>query len=149
METELYLYKPDIITRALRNLRAQIIRDGGPGLEHVKALLQIRGNNLGPVPRKATHHFRRGKLRVAIYDALRGGPLTGSEIVEKVCAAHALANKAMYRSVYTRLGQMRRNRLVRHEGRLWLLVLCSRFGVRGYTCRLDVAMWGVGGMTNV
>ena len=63
----------------LLNLRAQIVRDGQPGLEHVEALLALRGNNLAPVPRKAHPHFKRGKLRVAIYAALRGGPLTGRD----------------------------------------------------------------------
>lgn len=120
MGTQLYLYKAETITRALQNLRAQIIRDGGPGLEHVEALLQLRGDNLGPVPRKATYHFRRGKLRVAIFTALRAGPCTGPQVVARVCEAHGLAYKAMYRSVYAQLGQMEKAGQLRHEGRVWL-----------------------------
>ena len=46
MGTELRRYKPETITRALVALRAELIREGGPGLEHVEALLQLRGNNL-------------------------------------------------------------------------------------------------------
>ena len=91
MGTQLYPYKPETITRALRNLRAQIIRNGEPGPDHVEALLQLRGDNLGPVPRKATCSFRRGKLRVAIFTTLRGGPITGPEVVALVCEAHGLA----------------------------------------------------------
>lgn len=121
MGTQLYLYKPETITRALQNLQAQIIRDDEPGLEHVEALLQLRGCNLGPVPRKASFHFRRGKLRVAIYTALRAGPCTGPEVVARVCEAHGLAYSAMYRSVYAQLGQMKKSGQLRHEGRLWKL----------------------------
>ena len=107
MGTQLRRYKPETITRALVALRAELIREGGPGLDHVEALLQLRGHNLGPVPRKAVTpaRFRRGKLRVAIYAALRPGPLTGREIVERVSAAHGLAYGAMYRSVYAQLGR--------------------------------------------
>jgi len=39
MGTQLHPYKPETITRALRNLRAQIIRNGEHGLEHVESLL--------------------------------------------------------------------------------------------------------------
>ena len=62
-------YKPETITRALVALRAELIREGGPGLEHVEALLQLRGHNLGPVPSKANSpaRFRRNRLS-------RGGP---------------------------------------------------------------------------
>ena len=120
MGTELRRLKPETITRALVALRAELIRDGGPGLEHVEALLILRGSNLPPVPRKAKPpHFRRGKLRAAICVALRDGPLTGPEIVERVCAAHGLAYRAMYRSVYSQLGQLRRAGLVVREGGLW------------------------------
>jgi len=119
MGTQLYPYKPETIRRALQNLRAQIIRNGEPGLEHVKALLQLRGDNLGPVPRKANSFFRRGKLRVAIFVALRGGPLTGPEVVALVCVAHGLAYGSMYRSVYAQLGQMKKAGQLRHEERVW------------------------------
>jgi hypothetical protein len=52
MGTQLRRYKPETITRALVALRAELIRDGGPGPEHLEALLQLRGHNLGPVPQK-------------------------------------------------------------------------------------------------
>lgn len=115
-------YEPMTVTRALRNLRGQIIRNVGPGLEHVEALLLLRGDTLGPVPRKmGPIHFKRGKLRVAIFAGLRDGPLTGPQVVERVCADHGLAYKAMYRSVYTQLGDMKCKGLLRHEGALWRL----------------------------
>ena len=43
MATQFRPYEPETITRTLLNLRVQLIRDGGPGLEHVEALLQMRG----------------------------------------------------------------------------------------------------------
>jgi hypothetical protein len=123
MGTELRKLKPETITRALVALRAELIREGGPGLEHVEALLQLRGHNLGPVPQKAKTpaRFRRNRLRVAIYAALRDGPLTGPEIVRRVSEAHGIGYAAVYRSVYTQLGEMRRaGRVVREDGR-WRL----------------------------
>ncbi len=122
MGTELRRLKPETITRALVALRAELIREGGSGLEHVEVLLQIRGHNLGPVPRKAKPpNFRRGKLRAAIYAALKDGPLPGPEIVERVCTVHGLALGRVYRSAYTQLGHMRRAGLVMHEGPFWRL----------------------------
>ena len=120
-------YKPETITRALVALRAELIRDGGPGLEHVEALLQIRGHNLGPVPRKAKTpaRFRRNRLRVAIYAALRAGPLTGPEIVRRVAETHGIAYGALYRSVYAQLHEMRTKGQVENRDGLWWLPNCT------------------------
>ena len=53
MRNEYHPLKPETITRVLVNLRAQIIRDGAPGLEHVEALLALRGALPNqPVPQK-------------------------------------------------------------------------------------------------
>ena len=132
MGTELRRLKPETITRALVALRAELIREGGPGLEHVEVLLQLRGNNLPPVPKKAEPpHFRLGKLRVAIYAALSDGPLTGPEILERVCAAHGLAYRAMYRSVYAQLWYLNRAGLLAHEVGMWGLAdACNGAGAR-------------------
>ena len=122
MGTELRRLKPETITSALVALRAELVREGGPGLEHVEALLLLRGSNLPPVPRKAKPpHFRRGKLRAAICAALRDGPLTGPAIVERVCAAHGPAYGTMYRSVYSQLGQLRRAGVLARGDGLWRL----------------------------
>ena len=93
----------------------------------------MRGHNLGPVPRKARRHFRRGKLRAAIYAALRGGPLTGREIVERVAAAHGLAYRAMYRSVYAQLGQMTKAGAGGAQGREWQPFLDGRLQASEFT----------------
>jgi hypothetical protein len=116
--------KAETITRALAALRAELIREGGPGLEHVEALLQLRGHNLGPVPQKAKTpaRFRRNRLRVAIYAALRGGPLTGPEIVRRVSEAHGIAYAAVYRSVYAQLYVVKKAGCVVRKDEAWLLV---------------------------
>ncbi len=119
MGTQLRRLQPETITRALAALRAELIREGGPGLEYVEALMALRGNNLPPVPRKATVRFRRGKLRVAIYAALRGGPLTGPDIVRRVSEAHGLPYGTLYRSVYAQLWCLKDAGRVVHEGRVW------------------------------
>ena len=117
MGTELRRLKPETITRGLVALRAELIRDGGPGLEHVEALLALRGTTTSPRCRATAHpRFRRGKLRMAIQAALRDDPLTGREIVEHVCGAHRLAYGAMYRSVYAQLGMMKKAGRVAQRG---------------------------------
>ena len=120
MGREFKAYKPETITRMLANLRAQIIRDGGDGLEHVEALLAMRGHNLGPVPRKAPPaNFRRGKLRVAIFAALRDGSLAGPDIVRCVAERHGLAYSVVYRSVYAQLHCIKKAGLVETADGLW------------------------------
>jgi hypothetical protein len=133
MGTELRRLKPETITRALVALRVELIRDGGPGLEHVEALLQLRGHNLGPVPQKAKTpaRFRRNRLRVAIYAALRDGASTGPEIVRRVAEAHGIAYAAVYRSVYTQLGEMRRAGRLCHEGLAWSCIRVFRDPFKG------------------
>ena len=71
MGTELRRLKPETITRALVALRAELVRDGGPGLEHVEALLQLRGHNLGPVPRKAKPPNFRVVSQFEIYEVFQ------------------------------------------------------------------------------
>jgi hypothetical protein len=132
MGTELRRLKPETITRALVALRAELIREGGPGLEHVEALLQMRGHNLGPVPQKAKTpaRFRRNRLRVAIYEALRDGPLTGPEIVRRVAEAHGVGYGALYRSVYAQLYAMKRaGRVVLEDGRWRVASPISRLSI--------------------
>ena len=116
MEFRCY-YKPETITRALVALRAELVREGGPGLEHVEALLHLRGHNLGPVPGKRPMRFRRNKLRLAICAALRDGPLRGREIVRRVSDAHGIGYDALYGSVYRQLTVMRKAGRVAHDGR--------------------------------
>ncbi len=62
------------IDSALLALRVQLIRDDGPGLEHVEALLAMRGCDLEPIPRSGVISFRKNELRRLILAALGDGP---------------------------------------------------------------------------
>lgn len=121
MGTQLRRYKPETITRALVALRAELIREGGPGLEHVEALLVLRGSNLPPVPRKLPMRFKRNGLRRAIREALRPGPLTGRELVQRVSDATGVPYGELYRSLYAQLHVMRERGQVTHDHNFWLL----------------------------
>lgn len=45
--------------------------------------------------------------------------MTGPEVVAQVSDAHGIAYAALYRSVYSQLGEMKRAGRLVHEGRLW------------------------------
>ncbi len=111
--------KDQTVINALRYLRATCLRDGAPGLEHVDALLRLRGVNPAslPIPRKKPKHFRRGELRRAILTELRGGPLTLPELAARV--GDGLSRRAAYQRTYQALQKMEPAGLVVHEGRLW------------------------------
>lgn len=59
---------------ALTSLRAQIIRDRGPGLEHVEALILLRGCELQPVALKNERTLRGGALKRIILAAAQDPP---------------------------------------------------------------------------
>ena len=114
------------INAALHNLRSLIVRDGQDGLEHVDALLRLRGVDPDSlwIPQKRPHHFAHGKLRVAVLEVLRGGPARGSEIARRV-QGNTLTYARAYRLVYQCLSHMKDKGLVRREGRLW----CALYGI--------------------
>lgn len=80
----------DSINDALYHLRAQIIRRGSDGLDHVEALMQMRG--LDPealhVPEKKNRTYRRGGLRVAVLTVLRQGQHTAPQIAAALDHRH-------------------------------------------------------------
>ena len=77
--------KDDLINASPYDLRARTIRKGLNGLEHIEALMHIRG--LDPegihVPRKNNRRFRNGALRTAVLDVLRQGLNTAGQIAYK------------------------------------------------------------------
>lgn len=70
----------------LFRIRHDIVRGDGDGLEHVDALLRLRGIDpearliRSPRPRR----FKRGHLTRAVLRALRDGPQTTAQIAAKV-----------------------------------------------------------------
>ena len=72
----------NVVIGVLCHIRAEILRDGLDGIEHVEALLRARGADPAAlyVPRKQPKHFRHGRLRMAILGALVDGPLAAPQI---------------------------------------------------------------------
>lgn len=97
------------VIRVLRYVRAEIIRDGLDGLDHVEALLRARGVDPDAlyVPRKQPKHFRHGKLRMAILWALQDGPRTGPQVAAAIAAERGLAVEHAYKIVYRGLCHLR------------------------------------------
>ncbi len=108
-------HSDESINISLYYLRAQIIRGPLDGLEHVEALMKLRGLDLEalPVPEKRNRRFRKGQLRQAILDELRKGPRTSRQIAEAI--GHDRNNFA-----HT-LQTLKARGVVRLEGRVWKL----------------------------
>ena len=100
--------KDATVIGVLHNLRCAILREGHDGLEHVDALLRLRGVDPDRLRMYAKHpkHHGRGKLRIAVIQALRDGPLRGSEIARRV-QGEGLDYARAYRLVYQCLNSMK------------------------------------------
>lgn len=120
-----YYYRPwkdETLVSALHFMRCQIVRDGAEGLDHVDAMLRLRGVDPAslPMPDKRPKHFARGKLRIAILEALRQGPMTGADLARRV-QGNGLEYVAAYKRVYQCLNRMLESGIVRKDaGRWWL-----------------------------
>jgi hypothetical protein len=112
------------INSALVALRKQIIRGNGAGLDHIEALMALRGVELRPVlPPRSKDAARRGHMAAMVVSALReNGPQTARDVTEYVAKrrpeiAHADAHKRAAMA----LSNLKIKGLVRRYGRLWLL----------------------------
>lgn len=112
--------KDATVIGVLHNLRCAILRDGQDGLEHVDALLRLRGVDPASLRMyaKQPKRFARGTLRKAVLSALREGPARTSEIARRVLS-NAMEYTRAYRCVYQCLDSMRKAGMVRRDGRLW------------------------------
>jgi hypothetical protein len=112
-------------TRVLLYLRAQIIRDGLEGLEHVETLLQLRGCDPGPyrVPSKRHRRFRNNGLRGALLAILRDGPMSARQAGDRLHARYQdMERDRAIASAKYGLSAMLRAGLVTREGWVWRLV---------------------------
>jgi hypothetical protein len=121
MGNQFHPMQPQIITNALLSLRAQIVRAGEPGLEHVEALLQLRGHNLGPVPRKVRRPLGRAGVARLVLAALRDEPKTRGQLAEALVAAHGLEQKQASVMAHNATQRLRRKGMVEWVG-VWRLV---------------------------
>lgn len=108
-------HSDETINISLYYLRAQIIRDGDSGLEHVEALMCQRGLDLDAlhVPPKRNRRFRKGQLRQALLDELGKGPRTSRQLQDAI--GHSMNN---FRHT---LLTLEARGVVRREGRVWSL----------------------------
>lgn len=106
------------ITRALVSLRFHTIREGRPGLEHIEALLAMRGSNLAPVPAKRTIRFRKGELQRIVLGAPRDGPKDVRTVGDCIHAHRpAMGRDVAYQRASVVLSRMKRRGLVeQYEG---------------------------------
>jgi hypothetical protein len=111
--------KPQTITNALRHLRAQCIRDGLPGLDHVEALLRLRGDNLAPVPPKIRRPLGRAGVARLVLRALRGGPKTRGQLASAFVAAHGIEPRQANVMAHNATQRLRAKGLVEWDGRRW------------------------------
>ena len=91
-QLKMHRHSDETINTSLYYLRAQIIREGVDGLEHVEALMKLRGLTLDAlsVPEKRNRRFRKGQLRQAILDELRNGPRTSRQLQDAI--GHSMNN---------------------------------------------------------
>lgn len=82
-------YTDQTITTSLWYLRAQIVRAGQDGVEHVDALLRLRGCDPEAVrvPEAREHLFKPGEVRRYVLEAHRDGVTDRAAITERILAA--------------------------------------------------------------
>lgn len=103
------------INVSLYYLRARIIRDHLDGLEHVEALMRLRGLDLDAVkvPKIRNKRYGNGELQRAVLELLSRAPLTVQGM------AHELDHP--WRSITPTLRALEARGVVRREGRVWRL----------------------------
>jgi len=110
------------IDGALLALRKQIIRGDLDGLEHVEALLRLRGVDMPRVmPAKRKDVARKGLMTLLILDILRDGPKTLLEVAARVAEKRPESADRAYSRTAQALSKMKAKGLVWHEGRVWKL----------------------------
>lgn len=100
------------IARVLYFIRAEIVRDGSEGLDHVNALLEMRGHDPEAyhVPEKTPRRFKgRSSRKQAVLSALREGPATSRQLCARIARdAPELDAEAIYPSVAGCLSELKR-----------------------------------------
>ena len=109
------------IDNALLALRKRIIREGGEGLDHVEALLAMRGVGMPRIFALKDKPFASREVRRAILKALSDGSKSGPDIYRAVMQ---LRDGMDYQTAQGRvsnvLTKMRQEGLVQRRDRKWL-----------------------------
>ena len=110
------------IDGALLALRKQIIRGQGDGLDHVEALLRLRGVDMPYVCPKRVNVARRGEAQRIALDALRDGPKTLREVAAYMAERRpGVSPEAALPRAGLALNKLRKAGAVRRDGRVWSL----------------------------
>ena len=100
------------IERVLFFIKSEIVRDGLDGVEHVDALLQMRGIDPDKfkIPAKIPRIFKgRNGMRRAVLLALKQGPASTKEIASRICEANeGICVEETWRSVSVCLSGLKR-----------------------------------------
>ena len=112
------------IDGALLALRKQIIRAKGDGLEHVEALLAMRGVHMPTVlPAKKADAAKHWAMRLLVLDGMREGHCTQRTLAAYVHAHRPeLPEWAAYKRTKQVLQKMKVAGMVRREGGVWQVV---------------------------
>ena len=110
------------INNALLALRKQMIREGGDGLSHVEALLQMRGVAMPAVLPAKTDAAGKGRMAWMLMEALRERPMTQREAAAYVLERRPeLSPEAAYKRAALGLARLKRRGALAREGRVWKL----------------------------
>ena len=105
--------------KTINNAILALYRQGGDGMEHVKALMELRGLK----PQRYYHRdpFRRGECKRVVLALLSEGPCTSSRLAERIqeLKPGVTRRRAIHRA-YMALVRLEGKGLVRREGRVWL-----------------------------
>lgn len=110
------------INRTLIALRRKTILDGLGGLEHVEALLVLRGVPLALIRTMPVDRARRLHMTRLILEALQDGPMPMREIAAHVASQRPeISRKAAYKRTCGVVYRLKCKGAVVREGRLWWL----------------------------
>lgn len=110
------------INRTLIALRRKTILEGLDGLEHVEALMALRGVPLAPI--RTMPQDRAGRLQMTrlILEALQDGPMPMREIAAHVASQRPeISRRAAYKRTCGVVYRLKCKGAVVREGRGWLL----------------------------
>lgn len=109
------------IDNALLALRKEIVRHGRDGLDHVEALLTLRGVELPEYTRRLPiNGTYKGRMSRKVLGAIEGGHRT-PEAITQALQAEGVSYQLMYQRVYQALLRLERKGKVRREGQWWRL----------------------------
>lgn len=109
------------IINVLSHMRLEALRSDLAGLEHIEALMRLRGFDPAsqPIAQHRPRKFKRGHLNRAILNALRDGPKTGPEVIKHIARAENMIHAGLRMSVYNCLNRGLQKGHWVHDNWIW------------------------------